>query len=86
MSGLRTNHTTLLGENNWYGLGLQQVETSHGFAYGHSGSTSAYWSKLFHFPENNVTIAIAFNGDTEQNDEYNQLQDFILEIIEIAFE
>ncbi len=76
----------LLGKDNWYGLGLEQSENINGFAFGHYGSTSAYWSQLFHFPENNVTFAISFNGDTEQEKEYKQLQDFIIEMINIAFE
>lgn len=72
--------------DNWYSLGLDQQETSYGFRYGHRGSTSSYWSFLYHYPDSNITIAIAFNGDTEQNDEYNQLQSFINEIIDLAFE
>ncbi|MEN0051409.1 MAG: serine hydrolase domain-containing protein [Bacteroidota bacterium] len=76
----------LYSETNVYGLGLRQHNTENGLLVGHSGSTSAYRADLYHFPERGVTFAIAFNGDTEQDKEYIESLDLILELIDIAFE
>lgn len=58
----------------------------YGMVIGHGGSTSAYWSFLFHYPESGVTVAVAFNGDTENSDAYRRLLKLVLEIVDIAFE
>ena len=77
----------LIGINKVYGLGLRQLTNEqYGPVIGHSGSTSAYWSELYHFTESKVTIAVAFNGDTEQEYEFEQLIQMILEVIDIAHE
>lgn len=76
----------LLGKNIAYGLGLRILQNKYGLAIGHSGSTSAYWCEAYHFPNDNVTIAIAFNGDTENNKDYTKLQELVTELVDIAFE
>lgn len=77
----------LFGTSKSVGLGLVKiVNEKYGSVIGHGGSTSAYWSQLFHYPESQVTIAVAFNGDTEQDYEYEQLLQMILEVVDIAFE
>lgn len=77
----------LFGEGKSAGLGLEHiVHEKYGSVIGHSGSTTAYWAQLFHYPESQVTIAVAFNGDTNQDYEYEQLLQMILEVVDIAFE
>ena len=77
----------LFGEGKSAGLGLEHiVHPQYGSVIGHSGSTTAYWSHVFHYPESQVTIAVAFNGDTNQVYEYEQLQKMIITMVDIAFE
>ncbi|MEM6272303.1 MAG: serine hydrolase domain-containing protein [Bacteroidota bacterium] len=48
--------------DEWYGLGIEIYTTPHGIAYGHTGSTSTYGAYTLHFPQDGVTISMAFNG------------------------
>jgi len=78
---------TLFGKKNSYDLGFE-ITTDHpnGLLLGHSGSTSGYWSYVVHFPDSRVTIAIAYNGDTEDKDVFVSLISMIPDLIDIAFE
>lgn len=51
-------------DNEQYGLGISLFRTPYGDAYGHTGSTSAYNAYLFYFPEQAVTVSIAYNGSS----------------------
>lgn len=47
-----------------YGLGLMKVETDQGIAIGHYGSVYCFNGMVYHFPKQNVTVALIRNGDT----------------------
>lgn len=69
-----------------YGLGIEIYHTPYGTAYGHTGSTSSYSSYLLHFPDQNVTISIAYNGYSETND--LEIENWILinDLLKIVFD
>lgn len=68
---LMTKDLTLVGEeadfSQWegeaYGLGITLYQTPYGPAYGHTGLTSTYNTFLFYYPDQKMTLAIAYNGD-----------------------
>ena len=55
-------------EGEAYGLGISYFPTPYGVAYGHTGSTSSYTAYLFYFPEQKITISIAYNGTSYHGD------------------
>jgi len=73
-------------ENEFYGLGLEIYHTEHGVAYGHTGSTSSYTAYLLHFPEKNMTLSIAYNGETMDEDVWHKQYETREKILDIMFE
>lgn len=49
-----------------YGLGLMKLETDHGVAIGHYGSVYCFNGMVYHFPVQNVTVAIIRNGESDK--------------------
>ncbi len=68
-----------------YALGIEVYHTPHGKAYGHTGSTSSYSAYLLHFPETEVTIAIAYNGYSEDRDLNDRTWLLINDVLEIVY-
>lgn len=79
-------YNSLYSETNWYGLGLEVADNEYGKLFGHTGSTSSYNAFLMHFPDSGVSISIAFNGLSNENNSFGRNYDFILKIMDIAFE
>lgn len=52
------------------GLGIDLFRTEYGEAYGHTGGIFGFHAYLFHFPEQDATLAIAYNGQDVNSDEY----------------
>jgi D-alanyl-D-alanine carboxypeptidase len=49
-----------------YGLGLMKLETDHGRAIGHYGSVYCFNGLVYHFPAQNITVALIRNGDSHK--------------------
>jgi len=69
-----------------YGLGIETIDTDYGTAYGHDGSTSSYLAFLTYFEEQNVTMAIAFNGASEKSEAYDKIRLLADNVQAITFE
>lgn len=80
------NDKSLFSDETWYGLGLEQYESKHGYAYGHTGSTSAYWSFLVHFPDSGVTLSVASNSTTKDDAKTKKALVMIRDLVDILFE
>ncbi|MEM7370489.1 MAG: serine hydrolase domain-containing protein [Bacteroidota bacterium] len=89
-----TNTLTLVGEeeadfSQWpgesYGLGLNMYQTPYGPAYGHTGLTSTYNTFVFYFPDQQMTLAIAYNGDGT-SDIWDQRRSMRERFMELMFE
>lgn len=76
---------SFLGSNTWYGLGLEISETDYGLAYGHGGSTTAYKCFNYHFVDENITVVIAYNGDSELPEENDRQREIIIDLLQLAF-
>ncbi|MEM7655872.1 MAG: serine hydrolase domain-containing protein [Bacteroidota bacterium] len=72
-------------EGETYGLGLLRMNTPHGIAYGHTGSTSTYNAFLFHWPEQGASFAVGYHagGDTE---DWDARRDFRMEMFDLMLE
>lgn len=60
------------GFKTYYGLGIFRIETEYGPAYIHSGDAIGYFASMVHFPNQNVTITWAVNGNYGKLDERTQ--------------
>lgn len=52
-----------------YGLGLMRLETEHGTAIGHYGNVHGFTGLMFHFPADDITLAIIVNGHSTKMQE-----------------
>jgi D-alanyl-D-alanine carboxypeptidase len=67
-----------------YGLGLFQIETQHGPAYIHSGDAIGYFASMVHFPQQDITISWAVNGNYGTLDDVAQSKEameFMFDVI-----
>lgn len=60
------------GFETYYGLGIFRIETDYGSAYLHSGDAIGYFASMVYFPDQEVTISWAVNGNYGQVDEITQ--------------
>ncbi|MCB0745621.1 MAG: beta-lactamase family protein, partial [Ignavibacteriae bacterium] len=69
-----------------YGLGIFKMETQWGDAYFHSGDAIGYYANMVHFPDQNVTITWATNGNYGKLDDISQSKEAMETIFETIFE
>ena len=55
-----------------YGLGTFKIETDFGPAYIHSGDAIGYFASMVYFPDQQVAISWAANGNYGSIDEFTQ--------------
>ena len=60
------------GFETFYGLGIFRIETDYGPAYLHSGDAIGYFASMVYFPDQEVTISWAVNGNYGKVDELTQ--------------
>lgn len=66
------------------GLGIDLFKSPYGDAYGHTGAIFAFTASMFHFPEENATLVMAFNGNSIKDELFDKkmaLQDRLLELM-----
>lgn len=76
------NHASLLKMKTMidgYGMGMIQVPYGKRKAFGHNGRIDSFYSDLFYFPNDSVTVAICLNGQ-----EY-KINDVLLGILNIYY-
>jgi len=61
------------GEGDEYGLGLSNIETDWGQAWGHSGSTGGFLSTIMYLPDYDISVVVLTNcaeaGDPDESAE-----------------
>jgi len=60
------------GFDTYYGLGIFRIETEYGPAYLHSGDAIGYFASMVYFPDQEITISWAVNGNYGKVDEFSQ--------------
>ena len=70
------------GFKTWYGLGIFKIMTDYGPAYLHSGDAIGYFASMVYFPEKNVTVSWAANGNYGKIDEFIQSKEAIEHIFQ----
>lgn len=60
------------GFETHYGLGIFRIDTDYGPAYMHSGDAIGYYASMVYFPEQEVAISWAANGNYGKIDEFTQ--------------
>lgn len=60
------------GFETFYGLGIFRIETDYGPAYLHSGDAIGYFASMVYFPDQDITISWAVNGNYGNVDEFTQ--------------
>ena len=73
-------------DKEWYGLGLEIINSSDGLIIGHTGSTSSYNALLFYYPERETYISIACNGLGENGEALQAINDSWDDLINLALE
>jgi len=73
-------------DNEFYGLGLEFVETDYGTAIGHSGSTSSYFAIALYIEEEDSTVAFCVNGIIQNEDTFVKIIEFGEALMDISFE
>ncbi|QSE97844.1 serine hydrolase domain-containing protein [Fulvivirga lutea] len=58
--------------DTYYGLGIFRIDTDFGPAYMHSGDAIGYFASMVYFPNYNVTITWATNGNYGKIDDFTQ--------------
>lgn len=61
--------------DGWYGLGTFRIKTDQGPAYIHSGDAIGYFASMVYFPDHDVTITWAVNGNYGKVDEATQTKE-----------
>ncbi len=74
------------GFETYYGLGIFKIMTDYGPAYLHSGDAIGYFASMVYFPDQQVTITWATNGNYGKIDEFTQSKDAMNSIFEIVLE
>jgi D-alanyl-D-alanine carboxypeptidase len=69
-----------------YGLGIFRIETQYGPAYMHSGDAIGYFASMVYFPDQQVTITWAVNGNYGKIDEYTQSKEAMEKIFSVVLE
>lgn len=69
-----------------YGLGIFKIETNYGPAYLHSGDAIGYFASMVHFPNQNVTLTWAVNGNYGKIDEFSQSKEAMENIFKQVIE
>jgi D-alanyl-D-alanine carboxypeptidase len=64
----------------------QKIETEFGPAYMHSGDAIGYFASMVYFPEQEVTITWAVNGNYGKVDQFTQSKDAMNKIFEVVLE
>ncbi len=73
-------------EEEWYGLGLEMVNSAEGSIVGHTGSTSSYNAILYYYPESETFISVALNGVAESGEALQVLQSTWGNLIDATFD
>jgi D-alanyl-D-alanine carboxypeptidase len=86
MSWLAPSQGSGDGFTTLYGLGIFKIETEFGPAYMHSGDAIGYFASMVYFPEQEVTITWAVNGNYGKVDQFTQSKDAMNKIFEVVLE
>ncbi|UZR98302.1 serine hydrolase domain-containing protein [Chondrinema litorale] len=70
----------------FYGLGIFKINTAFGPAYIHSGDAIGYFASMVYFPEKDITISWAVNGNYGSIDEYASSKTAMDKIFQAVFE
>ncbi len=73
-------------EEEWYGLGLEMVNSPEGSIVGHTGSTSSYNAILYYYPKRETFISVALNGVAESGEALEVLQSTWGNLIDTTFD
>lgn len=63
------------GFETFFGLGIFRISTDHGPAYLHSGDAIGYFASMVYFPEQDVIITWAVNGNYGKIDEFTSTKE-----------
>lgn len=74
------------GFYTYYGLGIFNIITDYGPAYLHSGDAIGYFASMVYFPEQQVTITWAANGNYGKIDTYTQSKEAMENIFQTVLE
>lgn len=69
-----------------YGLGIFRMNTPYGEAYMHSGDAIGYYATMFYFPDHELAVAWAVNGNYGKIDQFTQEQKAMERIFKVIFE
>lgn len=72
------------GFKTYYGLGIFQIDTEFGPAYIHSGDAIGYFASMVFFPNQNVTITWAVNGNYGKLDQFSQSKEAMENIFDVV--
>lgn len=71
------------GFKTYYGLGIFRIDTEFGPAYLHSGDAIGYFATMAFFPNQNVTISWAVNGNYGKLDQFSQSKEAMENIFDV---
>ncbi|MCB0636123.1 MAG: beta-lactamase family protein [Lewinella sp.] len=69
-----------------YGLGIFRIATDYGPAYIHSGDAIGYFASMVYFPDQDVTITWAVNGNYGKIDQFTQSKEAMERIFQTVLE
>lgn len=72
------------GFETYYGLGIFRIITDHGPAYLHSGDAIGYFASMVYFPEQQVTVSWAVNGNYGKLDDLVQSREAMERIFDVV--
>ncbi len=72
--------------DGWYGLGTFRIKTDQGPAYIHSGDAIGYFASMVYFPDHDVTITWAVNGNYGKVDDATQTKEAMERIFKTVIE
>jgi D-alanyl-D-alanine carboxypeptidase len=72
------------GFETFYGLGIFRILTDHGPAYLHSGDAIGYYASMVYFPDQQVTISWAVNGNYGKLDDLTQSREAMEKIFDVV--
>ena len=70
------------GFETFYGLGIFLIETDYGPAYLHSGDAIGYFASMVYFPDQEITISWAANGNYGKVDKLTQSKEAMEQIFD----
>lgn len=70
----------------YFGLGIFKIDTEYGPAYMHSGDAIGYYACMVYFPDQQITITWAVNGNYGSIDQFTQTKSAMEKIFEAVLQ